>query len=255
MIKFFRNIRQNMIKQNKVSNYLLYAVGEIVLVVIGILIALQINNNNEEKQRVKREYEIMTNLAEDFKNNLASLNKSLDTLYPIWAQNLEKNIGHFGLKDKEITREMRGDLRWTGFYTTKIIEGSLNSILNSEKLEILRDTKLTNLLTAYPANIADFKFLEDNLVRYVRDVQRDVWRKYISLTEDSNFDISIQGNAAKSDYEGLIGNLYYQNTLVGNLYGLNSLKIEAEKLKSATEEIYNLLMDNINKNPNHIIEQ
>jgi len=64
MIKFFRNLRQHMIKENKVTKYLLYAIGEIVLVVIGILIALQINNNNEEKQRVKKEYEIMTNLID-----------------------------------------------------------------------------------------------------------------------------------------------------------------------------------------------
>jgi len=54
MIKLFRNIRQNMIKQNRVTNYFLYAIGEIVLVVIGILIALQINNANEQrKERLK----------------------------------------------------------------------------------------------------------------------------------------------------------------------------------------------------------
>ena len=46
MIKFFRQIRQQMIKENKVTKYALYAIGEITLVVIGILIALTINNNN-----------------------------------------------------------------------------------------------------------------------------------------------------------------------------------------------------------------
>ena len=53
MIKFFRKIRQNMIKDNRTKKYLLYAIGEIVLVVIGILIALQINNANEiQKNKV-----------------------------------------------------------------------------------------------------------------------------------------------------------------------------------------------------------
>ena len=47
MIKFFRKIRQHLLSENKFSKYLLYAVGEIVLVVIGILIALNINNRNE----------------------------------------------------------------------------------------------------------------------------------------------------------------------------------------------------------------
>lgn len=50
MIKFFRKIRQKMIKENRVSKYLLYAIGEIVLVVIGILIAIQINDWNENRK-------------------------------------------------------------------------------------------------------------------------------------------------------------------------------------------------------------
>jgi hypothetical protein len=49
MIKFFRKIRQKMLTENKFSKYLLYAIGEIALVVIGILIALSVNNSNEIK--------------------------------------------------------------------------------------------------------------------------------------------------------------------------------------------------------------
>lgn len=48
MIKFFRKIRQQLIAENKVSKYLLYSIGEIVLVVIRILIALSINNWKEQ---------------------------------------------------------------------------------------------------------------------------------------------------------------------------------------------------------------
>ena len=50
MIKLFRRIRQNLIMENKTGKYLKYAIGEIVLVVIGILIALQINNWNEQRK-------------------------------------------------------------------------------------------------------------------------------------------------------------------------------------------------------------
>ena len=50
MIKFFRKIRYNLMEQNKTGNYFKYAIGEIVLVVIGILIALQINNWNENRK-------------------------------------------------------------------------------------------------------------------------------------------------------------------------------------------------------------
>ena len=61
MIKFFRKIRKNLLSENKFSKYLLYAIGEIVLVIIGILIALQINNKNEQR---KSENEIVSILKE-----------------------------------------------------------------------------------------------------------------------------------------------------------------------------------------------
>jgi hypothetical protein len=52
MIKFFRKIRKNMLTENKFSKYLIYAIGEIALVMIGILLTLQVNNwnKNQEKQ-------------------------------------------------------------------------------------------------------------------------------------------------------------------------------------------------------------
>jgi len=50
MIKFFRKIRRQLLTENRFSKYLLYAIGEIVLVVIGILIALQINIWNENRK-------------------------------------------------------------------------------------------------------------------------------------------------------------------------------------------------------------
>ena len=72
MIKFFRKIRQKLLRENKFGKYVLYAIGEIVLVVIGILIAVQINNWNERsKERIKEKEvlnDILTNL--DRNNNL-----------------------------------------------------------------------------------------------------------------------------------------------------------------------------------------
>ena len=65
MIKFFRRIRQQLLTENKFSKYLLYAIGEIILVVIGILIALQINNWNENRKIQKLEAQIYTELKSD----------------------------------------------------------------------------------------------------------------------------------------------------------------------------------------------
>ena len=60
MIKFFRHIRQQLIQENKMGKYFKYAIGEILLVVVGILIALQINNWNEnrkDQQQLKNYYQ------------------------------------------------------------------------------------------------------------------------------------------------------------------------------------------------------
>ena len=53
MAKIFRKIRQNLIAQNSIRKYLLYAIGEIILVVIGILIALKINTLNQDRERAE----------------------------------------------------------------------------------------------------------------------------------------------------------------------------------------------------------
>lgn len=65
MIKFFRRIRQSLLAENKISKYLVYAIGEIVLVVIGILIALQINTWNENRRQQENLKEIYRVVAED----------------------------------------------------------------------------------------------------------------------------------------------------------------------------------------------
>jgi len=56
MIKFFRKIRQNLLIENKTGKYFKYAIGEIILVVIGILIALQINNWNENRKHKNKKH-------------------------------------------------------------------------------------------------------------------------------------------------------------------------------------------------------
>ena len=70
MIKFFRKIRQNLLSENKFSKYLLYAIGEIILVVIGILIALQINNWNENQKIEKTTEDYYTKLLDDQNNDI-----------------------------------------------------------------------------------------------------------------------------------------------------------------------------------------
>ena len=77
MIKFFRKIRQKLLKENRVSKYLLYAFGEIILVVIGILIALQINDWNEDRKNNNTEQKLLNALQMEFESNLKILEDNI----------------------------------------------------------------------------------------------------------------------------------------------------------------------------------
>jgi len=67
MIKFFRKIRYNLMEQNKTGKYFKYAIGEIILVMIGILLALQVNNWNENRKLQAQELNLAKQLLEDAK--------------------------------------------------------------------------------------------------------------------------------------------------------------------------------------------
>ena len=69
MLKFFRSIRQQLIRENRFSKYLLYAIGEIFLIVIGIMIALQLNNWNEERKIDEREKKLLRELVANLRTN------------------------------------------------------------------------------------------------------------------------------------------------------------------------------------------
>lgn len=81
MLKFYRRIKRKLIDDGNLKKYLIYAVGEILLVVIGILIALQINNWNEWKKERVREHEILIVLAENLETNIETLKKNIDYLH------------------------------------------------------------------------------------------------------------------------------------------------------------------------------
>lgn len=75
MLKFFRKIRQQLLSENSFSKYLLYAAGEILLVMIGILLALQVNNWNENLRNQFKETLYLNALFEEIKQDTASLEK------------------------------------------------------------------------------------------------------------------------------------------------------------------------------------
>jgi len=78
MIKFFRIIRQNLLSQNKFSKYLLYAFGEIILVMIGILLAIQANQWNQERVQEKLEVKLLKEIQKGIQSDRNDVSNNLD---------------------------------------------------------------------------------------------------------------------------------------------------------------------------------
>ena len=125
-----------MIKENKASKYLLYAVGEIILVVIGILIALQINNNNEDKKARKQEIKYLKNLQIDIQSEL----KNNDTIIAFRA-----NKSKVGARMLEFTKletvqdifELEGAIQTVFWWTTFIpTNNTYKELLSSGNLNL-----------------------------------------------------------------------------------------------------------------------
>jgi len=99
MIKFFRKIRQKLLTENKFSKYLLYAIGEIILVVIGILIALQINNANEKQKDKEQLTKVYESIIEELNTDISKADNILPTFE--WKTKMMKRIMENQVSDEE----------------------------------------------------------------------------------------------------------------------------------------------------------
>mgnify|MGYP001817630242 FL=1 len=81
MLRFFRKLRQRLFTENKFSKYLLYALGEIALVMIGILLALQVNNWNEERKQRQVEIKYFGNLKNDLQADITRLDYMIEVAH------------------------------------------------------------------------------------------------------------------------------------------------------------------------------
>ncbi|SDQ73852.1 hypothetical protein SAMN05216294_2412 [Flagellimonas zhangzhouensis] len=94
MIKFFRKIRQRLLMENRFTKYLLYALGEIILVVIGILIALQINNANERSKSNEMVELYKKNIVAELQADLEEINR-LDSIIKVRKKSIQDYIDYY----------------------------------------------------------------------------------------------------------------------------------------------------------------
>ncbi len=148
MIKFFRRIRKKLVSENKFSKYLLYAIGEIVLVVIGILIALSINEWNDKKKNTQSELIYYCRILEDFeldKQRIVELKDESDYRIDLSQKVLLELDG--GTKDKNyIINQFILAIR-SEIYEPRNV--TFKDLISSGNLKLLNDISIKNSLIQY----------------------------------------------------------------------------------------------------------
>jgi hypothetical protein len=186
MIKFFRKIRQKMLTENKFSKYLLYAIGEIMLVVIGILIALQINNSNELKKERAIEINYLKNLKADLvielENNkgfsqyrfekVKSCNKLLNTEIPKTIEDV-----------RDYTDQYENVFMWHSFVPNN---NTFKELLGSGNLSLIKNDTIKNALLELDNFYADISGGEHHM--------RREYEKYL-------YDISVENTLSLSFFD------------------------------------------------------
>ena len=144
MIKFFRKIRQNLLSEGKTSKYFQYAIGEIILVVIGILIALQINNWNQVRKEYKETNILLNNLKLDVEENiknLKELQKSLE-IRKDYADFILKSLDDQKVTDSSMFISSMIRVGWIIDYSQTL--PTYTEIINSGKLMYINSENLKN---------------------------------------------------------------------------------------------------------------
>ena len=167
MIKLFRNIRRNLLAEGKTSRYLKYAIGEIILVVIGILIALQINNWNQQRIENKKEVELLIGLLDEFQYNLGTLEEGIIINEKVTQACVAlTQMIRSGTINKETKRVDEFLVTLGNFQSFDARTGISGEIVNSGKLSILKNdilrTQLGNWLTLLRDSEEDLLFRSDH---------------------------------------------------------------------------------------------
>lgn len=175
MIKFFRNIRQRMIRENRFSRYLIYAIGEIILVVIGILIALTINEWNNERNRKQWEDETISQLKTDLLESQKEIvdikqfyieraQASATILRTFWVDNQPFSVDSL---NRLLSAPMRSLV-----YSPPL--GTAKALINSGKIDLLENR---DLKTAIITHVEKIDYLLKDIARY----EETYYRKGVEL--------------------------------------------------------------------------
>ena len=239
MIKFFRHIRQSLIEQNKMGKYFKYAIGEILLVVIGILIALQINNWNEASKLKSIELDLLGDFKEGLEFDLSQID-SMDVQYDRAKSSILHVLNHL-----ENNLPYSNHLDSIFFETTLIFDsGGLTDgayeTLNSSGLNLISNKDILNqIIIVYEEHNTWLVSWEERYTNLLFEAQKDIYRPRFNDFWGGDYrNKNIVGTMTPRSYEALKNDeefkhhLRTQLNLIGWLINkpADATRIEAEKL-------------------------
>ena len=265
MIKFFRQIPYKLMNENKTSKYFKYAIGEIILVVIGILIALQINNWNQNRTNENLEAKYQVRLLEDLKEEKAIMEATLNYSEEV-KRHAKKAITLFenplkneedpaeGLIDFYQASQIQSPASAKSTYQELIASGQINLIKNDDlKTSLIRyyeynwtNAKSVNLPSIYRENLRGK--MSNAIQEEIRNNCDDVYvkiRKTYEVTLPKTCNINIDINIAKSELLSLKKDESLKKdlrSLIGNIEAKNNY---IKSLKKQLEDLINQFETNI----------
>ncbi|AXT19164.1 hypothetical protein D7030_13930 [Flavobacteriaceae bacterium AU392] len=195
MIKFFRKIRQKLLSENKFSKYLIYAIGEIVLVVIGILIALQVNNWNESRVQRQKEIVILSELKKELEDDLETefipaidyLKETNQTTLKLWRYYNEYHNNNSKIIPKDSLRYYLSSTTSKWYFVLNL--GAYES-LKSSGIDIISNDSLRSKIstmysTHYPENEPKSNVVNNYIDKEIKPILLDNFP--LSSTNEHNF--------------------------------------------------------------------
>lgn len=251
MIKFFRKIRYDLMGENKIGKYLKYAIGEIILVVIGILIALQINNWNIEKNNQQLETKYYKGIIKNLNNDISQLNdlllKETIRLKALTAiQNSFKDeklrSNEKSLKNNLFTIHITYDfVCQSNYFDAMKSSGKLNLIRTDSILELIQDyyafsikteevVATNNKLNAVYIQLGVFPYIDGNsMAQFMFPKEYQV---ELDAFDNSFFKKNLKNNEVQRFAYALD---YMKGGSLNSNASKNNLLTKAEKLKSTLE--------------------
>jgi len=225
MIKFFRHIRKEQMEKGKTSKYFKYAFGEIILVVIGILIALQINNWNEANKETETEKVYIKNIIRDLNNQLKSIE--------IHQKREEEYF--------EVSQDILENYYETNFLTLDSAFFDKGTRLTIRVTFSINDPTFTDLVSSGNIKLIKDVVKKDQIIQYYQDLERieKIIQNNNSLLVDQNFSQVYlkHGYLAPSAFEGY--KLLISETKISNqlLSQSNKLKDLSSSLLTKKDEL------------------